>query len=177
MIRSGRPPRTRDERMILNNYAAMRRVSELRDDELTVDMILEIHRIVTDGTLDDPADCGRLQESGEVRVAVYGPATDDDLFHTPPPAEELPERLQRLCAFANGEPIGSYVPSVVRANWSMLKQGFWLTEFLTISRILRKAPAKYAKSFLHGDHGPARVPATEDARCSRNPALAHVRVR
>ena len=32
--------------------------------------------------------------------------------------------------------------------WSMLEEGFWLTEFLTISKILKQAPAKYARSFL-----------------------------
>jgi hypothetical protein len=53
MIRSGRRPRDRSERMILNNYNAMRRVVELRDVDLTPELICEIHRIVTDGTLDD----------------------------------------------------------------------------------------------------------------------------
>jgi Fic family protein len=33
--------------------------------------------------------------------------------------------------------------------WSMLQQGYWLTEFLVISEILKKAPARYARSFLH----------------------------
>ena len=32
--------------------------------------------------------------------------------------------------------------------WAMLKQDSWLTEFLTISTILRKAPTTYAQSFL-----------------------------
>ena len=32
--------------------------------------------------------------------------------------------------------------------WSMLKQGYWLSEFLTISRILKQAPTKYTKSFI-----------------------------
>jgi Fic family protein len=32
---------------------------------------------------------------------------------------------------------------------SMLRQGYWLTEFLSISRILKKAPAQYARSFLY----------------------------
>ena len=31
----------------------------------------------------------------------------------------------------------------------MLNHGYWLTEFISISRILRKAPAKYPRSFLH----------------------------
>ena len=33
--------------------------------------------------------------------------------------------------------------------WSMLKHGYWLTEFLSISRILNRAPARYARSFLY----------------------------
>ena len=32
--------------------------------------------------------------------------------------------------------------------WSMLRQGYWLAEFLSISRVLRAAPARYARSFL-----------------------------
>src|SRR5207244_7969430 len=32
--------------------------------------------------------------------------------------------------------------------WSMLRQGYWLFEFVSISEILVKAPAKYAMSFL-----------------------------
>lgn len=30
----------------------------------------------------------------------------------------------------------------------MLKEGFWLTEFLAISHLLKEGPAKYARSFL-----------------------------
>ena len=33
--------------------------------------------------------------------------------------------------------------------WSMLRQGFFLAEFLSISRLLRRAPARYARSFLY----------------------------
>lgn len=33
--------------------------------------------------------------------------------------------------------------------WSMLHQGFFLTEFLSISRLLKNAPARYARSFLY----------------------------
>jgi Fic family protein len=33
--------------------------------------------------------------------------------------------------------------------WSMLRHGYWLTEFLTISNILKKAPAQYGRSFLY----------------------------
>ncbi|WP_062439743.1 Fic family protein [Herbidospora daliensis] len=172
MLRSGRNPRTRDELMILNNYLAMRRVGELRGERLTPALIAEIHRIVTEGTLDDPATAGRVQLPGEERVVVVD--VEGNVLHTPPPAEQLPERMEALCAFANGESGTSYVPPVVRAivvhfmlsfdhpfvdgngrtarvlfYWSMLNQDYWLTEFLSISRLIKQKQAQYGRSFLH----------------------------
>jgi Fic family protein len=172
MLRSGRNPRTRDERMILNNYLGMLQVRELRHERLTPSMVTEFHRIVTDGTLDNPADCGRLQLPGEHRVVVVDQL--DEVMHEPPAAVELPERLDRLCQFANGDLDASYVPPVVRAillhfmlaydhpfvdgngrtarllfYWSMLSQDYWLAEFLPISRLLKQAPAQYGRSFIH----------------------------
>jgi len=107
-----------------------------------------------------------------VRVAVYN--ASGEAVHRPPPAEELPERLERLCAFANDDPPGPWVTSIVRAivvhftlaydhpfmdgngrtaralfYWSMLRGGFWLTEFVSISRLLKAAPAQYSRSFVH----------------------------
>ena len=160
--------------MIVNNYMGMLRVRELRHERLTPAMITEFHRIITDGTLDDQADCGRLQLPGEDRVVITDPY--DEIMHTPPVATELPQRLERLCQFANGDLDTSYVPPVVRAillhfmlaydhpfvdgngrtarllfYWSMLSQDYWLAEFLPISRLLKKAPAQYARSFLHSE--------------------------
>jgi Fic family protein len=170
MIRSGRAPTDRSERMILNNYRAMRRISELKKTDMTPELVCEIHRIVTENTLDDPSAAGRLQAEDEERVAVWS-ADDEELLYQPPPASELPERLSRLCDFANGG--GRYMPPVLRAiavhfmlgydhyfddgngrtaralfYWSMLRQDYWLAEFITISRILKDAPAKYGRSFL-----------------------------
>lgn len=171
MIRTGRAPVDRSEKMILNNYRAMQRITELRNDDLTPELILEIHRIVTEGTLDNPAAAGRVQDRDEERVAVWGDG--DQLLHRPPRVAELPARMERLCSFANGRGDEPYVPPVLRSiavhfmmgydhyfedgngrtaraifYWSMLRQGYWLTEFLTISKILKQAPARYARSFL-----------------------------
>lgn len=174
MLRVGRKPRTKGERMILNNYRGMLRVRDVRNERLTPALICEFHRIVTEGTLDDPVGCGRLQLPGDHRVVVedaYG-----EVMHVPPSAEELPARLERLCEFANGNSGTGYLPPVVRAilvhfmlaydhpfvdgngrtarllfYWSMLSQDYWLAEFLPISRLLKKAPVKYARSFLHSE--------------------------
>jgi Fic family protein len=175
MLRTGRKPRTKDERMILNNYLGMLRVRELYHQQLTPALICDFHRILTDRTLDNQADCGRVQLPGDDRVVVED-IHDGAVMHVPPPAEQLPERLDRLCAFANGVSDASYMPPVVRAilvhfmlaydhpfvdgngrtarllfYWSMLRQDYWLAEFLPISRLLRKAPGQYARSFLHSE--------------------------
>lgn len=172
MLLSGREPRDRSERMILNNYLGMMRAREMREEDLTADAVLELHRVVTEGTLEDPAAGGRLQKPGEHRVGVYW--GDGTLLHKPPPAELLPSRLEQLCDFANGHTPGFFIHPVVRAilvhfwlaydhpfedgngrtaralfYWSMLRQGYWLAEFLSISSILRRASRSYVQSFLY----------------------------
>ncbi len=177
MLRENRKPRDRSERMIVNNFLAMKRITELRNESLTPELVCEIHRRVTDGTIDDPAEAGRIQRPGDSRVQIVGDASDEQILHIPPPAAELPKRLEELCAFANtssNNEDGPYVPPLVRSitlhfmmghdhyfadgngrtaravfYWSMLNQGFFLTEYLSISRLLLKAPARYARSFLY----------------------------
>jgi Fic family protein len=172
MLRTGRQPRTKDELMILNNFQAMQRVGELRHEKLTPALIGEFHRMVTHGTLDDERMAGRMQLPGEQRVIVAD--TVGNVLHRPPPAVQLPERIEALCAFANGDAGQAYVPPVVRAivmhfmlaydhpfvdgngrtarvlfYWSMLNQDYWLTEFLSISRLIKRAQARYARAFLN----------------------------
>lgn len=171
MLRNGREPRDRSERMIFNNFHAMQRITELRDEPLTPELICEIHRIVTDGTLTHPENAGRLQDDDDDRIAVWDEF--GQLLHRPPPVAQLPARMERLCEFANGGGSDHYMPPVLRAiavhfmvgydhyfedgngrtaralfYWTMLRNGYWLTEFLTISKILKKAPSQYGRSYL-----------------------------
>ena len=173
MLRTGRKPRNRSEQMILNNYNALMFMRREVEEELTPDLVLELHKIVTEGTLDNPDAAGRLQQPGEDRVAVFD-RMSDLILHEPPPAELLPQRLQLMCNFANNrEQQGGFMHPVVRAillhlwmgydhpfedgngrtaralfYWSMESQGYWVTEYLSISRILRAAPARYGRAYL-----------------------------
>jgi Fic family protein len=95
-------------------------------------------------------------------------------IHLPPPAEQLPERMRQLCDFANAKDDGEpFVHPVLRAIllhfwhaydhpfedgngrtarilffWLMRVRGYWLAEYLPISRLIRNAPARYAKAFM-----------------------------
>jgi len=172
MVRAGRAPRNRHEQMVLNNYKAMLFVREIKDTRLTPALVLEIHRIITMDTLDDPTAAGRLQTEADERVVVDD--TEGQVLHRPPPANELSDRLEKMCQFANGiSEKGEFIHPVLRAiilhfwlaydhpfsdgngrtaralfYWSMQSAGYWLVGYLSISRILRTAPVRYATSFL-----------------------------
>jgi Fic family protein len=174
MLRSGRQPKDRGERMIANNYRALQFTREDLSGDLTAEAVLELHRILTEGTLDNPDAAGRLQRPDEERVAVFDRDDREQPIHRPPPAEQLPERLDLLCRFANGiDGGGQFVHPVVRAIllhfwlaydhpfedgngrtarilffWAMRRHGYWLAEYLPISRLIRKAPAQYERAFL-----------------------------
>jgi Fic family protein len=172
MLREGRKPSTLSERMIFNNFEAMRRIRDICGEALEPDKVIELQRVLTAGTLERPDDCGRLRTSDDIEVVA--PNNDRLVLHRPPLHTELPARLKKLCDFANATVTDdSFIHPIVRAillhfmvgydhpfadgngrtgralfYWYMAKQGYWLIEYLSISRILRKAPAQYARAYL-----------------------------
>lgn len=174
MLREGRRPKDYGEQMISNNYIAIQFVRENSKEELTVEMILELHRILAAGTLEDPAKEGRLRDEHD-RIHVYD-AGGTVILHTPPPAAELDERLKRLCDFANQDTeLGRYFfhpllkamilhfmigydhpfvdgnGRVARAlfYWYALRHGYWLMEFLSLSAVIMEAQQQYVLAYLH----------------------------
>ena len=174
LIRSGRPPRDDSERMIVSNFRLMQQVRGLAAEPVTPEVVVELQRIATEGTLATALQ-GLRQPGRDDDVAVYG-RDGSVVLHRPPAAAELPERLAAMCAFANTteDAPGTFFHPALRAialhfwlaydhpfvdgngrtaralfYWSMLRQGFWLVEFLPISRLIRQAPARYARSFLY----------------------------
>ena len=172
MLRSNRKPTSSHERMVLNNFLTMQMLEGIRGEDLTPELIQDIHRRISEGTLDDPKDEGRIRtEEDTIRLVDE---ESGEVIYTPPPAKELPERLEKLCAFANDRTMTGYLHPVIRSiivhfwlayehpfvdgngrtaralfYWSMLRHGFWLFEFISISHVLLKAPKKYYRSFLH----------------------------
>jgi Fic family protein len=155
--------------MILNNYRALQYMREEIGNELSPAVVLELQRILTEGALDNPDAAGRLQTLDDDRVAVFS-RDDGTSLHDPASADQLPERLAAICEFANGanDP-DQFMQPLVRAvalhfwlaydhpfedgtgraaralfYWSMRTHGYWL---IAISKILRDAPAQYARSF------------------------------
>lgn len=173
MLKTGREPRDQSERMIHNNYRVMREVKDRGVRPFTPGDIIELHRMLTTGTLENENHCGSLR-TAEDNVVVYDRANPSLVLHVPPKADELPNRLQRLCDFANDEGDGRFLHPVAKAialhfqlaydhpfcdgngrtarilfYWSMLNSGYWMVEYLSISSILRKAQSTYMQAYLY----------------------------
>jgi Fic family protein len=171
MLRENRAPTDKSEQMILNNYRTMLFIRECADRPLSKELIFEIHRAVTENTLENPEDAGRFRTHDNIRVYEN---LSNDVVHTPPLQKNLPDRITALCDFANGNTPDYFIHPVVRAiilhfwmaydhpfvdgngrsaralfYWSMLKQKYWLCEFISISQIIKKAPSKYGRAFLY----------------------------
>lgn len=170
MLAEKRPPRDRGERMIMNNFLTMQRIIEVKGESLAPDLVFDVHRRVSEGALDQAGGEGRFRRADE-HVDVSD--IEGQVFHVPPPAGELPARMQAMCDFANAKTPDYFIHPVIRAiilhfwmaydhpfvdgngrtaralfYWQMLHMGYWLFEFLSISQILRKAPVKYGTAFL-----------------------------
>lgn len=173
MLRKKMTPKDKSQRMIFNNYETIRFIVEHKKEPLGKEMLLQIHKLMTDGTLDNPEDSGRFRQNDEV---VVENAITHEVVHTPPSFEELPQFVNELCAFFNEETSEPYIHPLIKGivihymiaymhpfvdgngrtaravfYWYMLRQGYWLMEYLSISRIIYRSKQSYEKSFLYAE--------------------------
>lgn len=174
MLRSGRQPADHAERMIFNNYITITKIRDHLDEELSPELLLAFHRLISKDTLDSSDQEGRfrIEEDGDIRVYDE----KNQVLHTPPPHSAISESVKRLCNFANTDDDEEFVHPVIRGillhfwlaylhpfvdgngrtaralfYWYMLKRKYWLFEYLSISRIMRKAAVQYYRSFLYSE--------------------------
>ncbi len=173
MIRQGRAPKDKSEQMIFNNYHAMQFILEFKNEELTPNIILELHKILTEKTLDNENMAGvfRTEEDKDIHVVDE---TTVKILHTPPGAKGLETRIQKICDFANNGESVNFIHPILKAivlhfilayehpfidgngrtaralfYWAMINEGYWLAEFISISQTIKRAPVKYGKAFLY----------------------------
>src|SRR3990167_1616861 len=172
MLRTKRKPTDLSEKMIYNNYQAMLFVRDIKNEALTVDIILELHRILTKDTLDDPNTAGYLRTSDDIHIWD----DTDQILHTPPKAIELKKRLIKLCEYANAknDQDNFFIHPAIKAiilhfmlaydhpfidgngrtaralfYWSMAHQHYWFMEFISISEVIKRASSQYARAYLY----------------------------
>jgi len=174
MLEEEREPVDEDERMILNNFFLLKLAERKANEELTVDLILEFHSVATKFTTENNVVPGEFREDNDIYVE------DDrgEIAHQPPSFENIPERLQKLCQFANEDHSGSsgseFIAPVIKAiilhfmigyehpfrdgngrtaralfYWFMLKNHYELFRYVSISKLLKDDPKGYGLSYMY----------------------------
>lgn len=171
MLRKKLSPTNKSQQMILNNYRTIQQLNEQKDKVLTMDVLLEIHQNISEHTLDNPADEGRLRNTDDIYVMD---AINGEIAHTPPSYTEIDSILQDVFTFANEDNPKRFIHPIVKGiilhfmiawihpfvdgngrtarslvYWYLLKKGYWLTEYLSISRIIYKNKKRYERMFLY----------------------------
>lgn len=171
MLRKKKSPQNKSQQMIVNNYNTIQYIVEHKEQPLTEELLLTIHRLMTEKTLDNPEDAGRFRPNDKVVVADM---VEGDIIYTPPSFQEIPEFVESLCNFFNNDNPRTFIHPIIRGiivhfmlafmhpfvdgngrtaralfYWYMLKEGYKLTEYMSISRVIAKSKANYEKSFRY----------------------------
>lgn len=171
MLRKKMMPKDKSQRMIANNYQTIQFIVSHKDTPLSPALLLQIHQLMTAYTMQNPQDSGCFRRNNDV---VVENGITHETVHTPPSYQEIPHFVDDLCQFFNEEDAPEFIHPIIRGivihfmtayvhpfadgngrtaralfYWYMLKQGYWLTEYLSISRVIAKSKKSYEKAFLY----------------------------
>ncbi|ACT05611.1 filamentation induced by cAMP protein Fic [Dickeya chrysanthemi Ech1591] len=173
MLEEELTPATPDERMILNNYMLLRLADRRKNEPLTRDLMLEFHRVATHGVSENDNIPGEFRCSNDIYIG-----NDDNPLFYPPDYQLLEDRLEKICSFANdkhdGEKGSKFIPPVIKAiilhflmgyehafrdgngrtaraifYWFMLKNGYDIFEYISISKVIKEHARDYGLSYLY----------------------------
>lgn len=169
MLQENRKPKNKDEKMIVNNYDTVKHIVDIKNEAFTPERILEIHRMITGGTLEQPQYEGNFRESNE--IAVY--SHDGTLLHKPVEYTEVPKLVKELCDFAKSKDedfihpvikgiiihfLVGYIHPFNDGNgrtaralfyWYLIKNDYWLFEYMAVSRVINNSKKQYRNAYIY----------------------------
>lgn len=174
MLRKQSVPKNKSERMIVNNFNTIKFISEISGEDFSLDLILRIHKMISNATLDEFDNEGKIRDNNDILVMN---SINGEIAHTPPSYLEIKGMLDDLCDFANKTDSDIFVHPIIRSiiihfilafihpfcdgngrtarslvYWYLLKNKYWFVEYLSISRIIYRSKPKYEKAFLYAEN-------------------------
>jgi Fic family protein len=179
MLQEGRKPKNHGERMIVNNHLAMVRIDEhYKNQPLSFDVLFDLHRLVTQGTLQDQKFEGELRQTFDPkgnRLKIM-PWDETTIAYIAPDREFVEAELPKLIAFANADDESGFIHPLFKAimlhfwigllhpfedgngrlariifYWYMLRKGYWAFAYLSLSERILKSPKQYAMAYIYSE--------------------------
>ncbi|RLD64198.1 MAG: cell filamentation protein Fic [Bacteroidetes bacterium] len=173
MLRKNKKPRTKSEQMILNNYNTIKNIVENQNQLLTEQTLFKIHKLITHQTLDDSKNEGKYRENNDVNVVDV---INGEIVHTPPDYTKISKLMNELFIFFNKNDKNHFIHPIIKGciihfmigflhpfidgngrtaralfYWYLLKNGYWFTKYLSISRLIAKSKTQYALAYMYSE--------------------------
>ena len=176
MLREGRKPKNKSEQMIVNNYQTMLYIErELKSSTLSLDMIKDLHVMLTRNTLNTTEDEGRFRTDAD--EIIVSNEVEGVIYHVAPNERFMRRELERFIAYANDDlKDATFVHPVIKATflhfwmgylhpfvdgngrlaralfyWYLLKHNYWGFAYLPLSRVIKDSPVQYGKAFVYAE--------------------------
>ncbi|MBI5219707.1 MAG: Fic family protein [Bacteroidia bacterium] len=171
MLRKNIKPKNKSEQMILNNYITIKHIVEIKDEPITTERFLEIHQLISNQTLPDKKYEGKYRKDNEIKVIDV---VNGNVVHSPPDYREISKLMNDVFLFFNKDKNDQFIHPIIKGciihfmigfihpfvdgngrtaralfYWYLLKNGYWLTEYLSISRLIVKSKAQYARAYQY----------------------------
>lgn len=160
-------PRDINDQMVLNNYRAMQFIFQEKHKDLSVQFILDLHKIVTEKTLfEDEAYAGRFRDDW-----VYVKDKAGRTIYTPPAADQISLAMEKLVAWVNDKSEANFIHPIIKASfvhfylvyvhpffdgngrtaralfyYYLIKNGYEFFKYFSISAVVQKTKAQYYKA-------------------------------
>lgn len=166
LVRRNLTPKDKSELMTKNNHLAMIYILENRDSAFDLNLILKIHQIITQGTLDDPEYAGKFRDD---EVFIWD-KTNTVIFK-PMATETIEPCLNNLVTWVNTQSDEDFIHPVVKASiihfylvyvhpffdgngrtaralfyFYLLKNQYEFFKYFSISALIAKQREKYYKA-------------------------------
>lgn len=171
MLRKNIKPKNKSEQMIANNYLTIKHIVEIKDEPINTKRFLEIHRLISNQTMPDKRFEGKYREDNDVKVID---TVNGRIVHSPPDFAEIPKLMNEIFLFFNKDDENQFIHPIIKGcilhfmigyihpfedgngrtaralfYWYLLRKGYWLTEYLSISRLIVKSKAQYARAYQY----------------------------
>lgn len=172
MLRKETKPINKSEQMIVNNYLSIKHILKNKNEDLTPENLLEIHQLMCFNTLRNE-EIGTFRNSNDIYVVNY---STSEVVHSPPNHNVVEKLIKELCLFFNSDQ-EDFIHPIIKAitihfmigwihpftdgngrtaralfYWYLLKKGYWLIEYLSISKIIQGSKNQYEKAFLYTEN-------------------------
>ncbi|MFZ3054620.1 MAG: Fic family protein [Minisyncoccales bacterium] len=177
-LREGKSPKNESEQMILNNYLTMKAIEdEYKDRELSMDLIEEIHGMITKDVPTSDGEVARLREPNKDDDIVVSDDISGDVYHHAPRADFMRKELNRLISFANNnEEESIFIHPIIKAimvhfwvgylhpftdgngrlarwlfYWYLVKNKYWAFIYLPMSRVIKESYKDYLMAYVYSE--------------------------